>query len=96
MLLNYKKFTGKDILVENIIEEIGDKDVNNLIDSAYKYFKDIQKPVNTLDIINYVEEIYGKELDDDDYEELYYKITAEDFNGDEIEDLEEEEKYIIK
>ena len=96
MLLNYKSFKDKGILVENIVEEIGDDSVDTLIDDAYKHFKQLQKPVNTLDIINHVESSYGKELDDDDYEELYYKITGEDYNGVEIEDLDDEEKYIIK
>lgn len=96
MLLDYKKFKDNSILVEKVIEEIGDNVIDGFIDDAYKHFKEIQKPVNALDIINYVEKSVGKELDDEDYEELYYKITGEDFNGDEIDDLEDEEKYIVK
>jgi len=35
-------------------------------------------------------------LADDDYDILYYKITGEEFDGNDIEDLDDEEKYIIK
>jgi len=96
MLLNYKKFKERGILIESVIEDIGESKIDVLIDNAYKYFKEIQKPVNTLDIISYVEKSINKELDDEDYFELYYKITGEEFNGNEIYDLDDEEKYIIK
>jgi len=96
MLLDYKKFKEKSILVESVIEDVGEDNIDNLIDDAYKHFKEIQKPVNTLNIINYVEQSIGKELDDEDYYDLYYKITGEEYDGDEIDDLDDEEKYIIK
>ena len=95
MLLKYSKFI-KNINEGKVIEEVGDIKINDLIDKTYKHFKTNKEPVNTLDIINYVEQTIGKELDDDDYEELYYKITGEELDSEEIMDLDDEEKFIIK
>lgn len=95
MLLKYSKFI-KNINEGKVIEDVGDIKINDLIDKAYKHFKTNKEPVNTLDIINYVEQTIGKELDDDDYEELYYKITGEELDSEEIMDLDDEEKFIIK
>lgn len=95
MLLKYSKFIT-NINEGKIIEEVGDIKINDLIDKVYNHFKINKKPVNTLDIINYVEQSIGKELDDDDYEELYYKITGEELDSEEIMDLDDEEKFIVK
>jgi len=96
MLLGYNDFKNKNVFESSVIDQVGNSNIDKLIDKAYKYFKNIKKPVNTLDIMEYVETLVGKEMSDDDYEELYYKITGEDFDGDEIYDLEEEEKFIVK
>lgn len=96
MLLNYKNFSKNNVSEGKVIEEIGEKTIDTMIDDAYKHFKEIKKPINTLGIIEHVEEVIGKELDDDDYEVLYYKITGESLDGDEIFDLDEEEKFIVR
>jgi len=102
MILNYNKYR-KNILNENnpnnIIKDnidIGVDNFNEIIDNAYKHFKKIKKPVNTLDIIEYIENKIGKELPDDDYSKLYYKLTGEYIDDDEISDIGSEERYIIK
>lgn len=96
MILNYKNYKHK-ILLENENNEKSNNniDFNIIIDYAYKHFKTTKKPVNTLDIINFVENYIGTELDDNEYEYLYYKITGENINIDEIDDLEDEKKFII-
>jgi hypothetical protein len=81
---------------EGIVSETEEGTLNSYIDEAYKFFKELGKPINTKDIIEHVEQSIGKELDDDDYSELYYKITGEYIDDDEIEDLDDEEKFIIK
>lgn len=96
MLLKFSNFLSSQINEGKIIDEVGDTKTNEIIDKAYLYFKKRKKPINTLDIINFVEQYIGKELDDDDYEELYYKITGEDLDSEEIMDLDDEKKYIIK
>jgi len=97
MVLNYLKFINNNKINEGIvIDEIGDININKLIDKAYNHYKSTKTPINTLNIINYVEQLIGKELDDDDYEEIYYKITGEVLNAEEIMDLDDEEKFIVK
>jgi len=94
-LLKYKKFLHNPVN-EGVVKEEGDENINKFIDQAYQYFKTLKKPINTKDIIDYVEKLIGKELDDDDYIDLYYKITGEYLDADVIEDLDDEEKFIIK
>lgn len=94
-LSNYTGFLSHKVN-EGIIRETDDSDINKHIDDTYTYFKEIKKEINTKDIIDRVEYLIGKELDDDDYVELYYKITGEYIDSDEIDDLDEEEKFIIK
>jgi hypothetical protein len=93
-MINFNNF-NKLITETNLINDDYLK-VDEIIDNAYIYFKKINKKINTLDIIEYVEDKIGKELDDDDYNELYYRITGEDYNGDEIMDLEDEDKFYVK
>lgn len=95
MILNYNDFK-KSINEGKTIDIIGQEPLNKLIDQAYNHFKKTKQPINTLDILNYIEMEIGKELDDDDYELLYYKITGDDLDSDEIFDLEYEEKFIVK
>jgi len=87
---NFNKLTETNLINDDYLK------VDEIIDNAYIYFKKINKKINTLDIIEYVEDKIGKELDDDDYNELYYRITGEDYNGDEIMDLEDEDKFYVK
>jgi hypothetical protein len=87
---NFNKLTETNLINDDYLK------IDDIIDNAYKYFKKIKKKINTLDIIEYVEDKIGKELDDDDYNELYYRITGEDYDGDEIMDLEDEGKFYIK
>lgn len=94
MILEYNKFLKKNEGI--VIGKVGEKTIDKMIDDAYKHFKSIKKPVNSLDIMNYVEEQIGKEMDDDDFEELYYKISGENLDSDDIEDLDDEEKFIVK
>ncbi len=97
-MINFNQFKKlkKSIIKEGILSDIQDNKLDKYINDAYKYFKEIKKPVNTKDIMDYIEKSIGKELDDDDYELLYKKITGEDLTSDEISDLDDEDKFIIK
>jgi len=96
MLKKYNEFNKITMNEGVILDDIDIKDIDKMIDDAYENFKKINKKVNTLDIIEYVEDKIGKELDDDDYNELYYRITGEEYDDVEISDLDEEEKFYIK
>lgn len=101
MVSMYDKFINTDLLEGyNTIEHVTDTSLSNVninktIDNAYKHFKSISKPVNVIDIIEYVEDAIGKELTDKDYENLYYKITGDNLSSDEIMDADGE-KFTIR
>jgi len=95
-LTNYKKFIANHkLLKEGYVEDYNETEINKIIDNAYKHFKELHIKVNSKDIIEYIEQEIGKEMDDNDYEILYYKITGENLESDEISDLDDEEKYYI-
>jgi len=93
-MFNYNKFVKS--ISEGVVVD-GDIDIDNMIDDIYKDFKKSKIPVNTIDIIEAVELEIGEELDDRDYEELYFKITGEriSLDSDKIPYLYGEEKYIV-
>lgn len=97
MLLTYNRFNSKQTTVnEGVLNDMEEKSMNKIIDDTFEYFKKNHIKVNTKDIFDHVEQVIGKELDDDDYSLLYYKITGNEINSDEIDDLDEEEKFYIR
>jgi hypothetical protein len=91
-MLTYNKF----ILLEKIQTQDQDDNIDykSIIDNAYKHFKKLGIPINSLDILDYVETSIGKELDDNTYANLYYSITGEEIDS--SFDLNNEEKYIVR
>jgi hypothetical protein len=95
-MLKFNEFKNKKPkLNESIIDDFGDK-INDYIDESYDHFKKLKKPINTLDVIDYVFEKIGVELNDRDLQELYYKITGNELVDYDFDELKKEPKYIVK